>query len=122
VESGESLLGTDEGVAKARDFRRRAESGGKWSVTDFDKFVGVPWEPHSGAKGGFELRAKVRLPAEGAWITETVKGKSDFTRRGFRIQREDLEKFGYTAGCPGRRAVSRHDSSEPFGGAQKEIC
>ena len=30
----------DEGVAKARDFRRRAENGGRWSVVDFDKFVG----------------------------------------------------------------------------------
>ena len=64
MESGESLIGTTEGVVKARDFRRKAENGGRWSTADFDKFVGVPGEPYPGAKGGFELRSKVRLPAE----------------------------------------------------------
>ena len=48
MESGESLIGTNEGVAKARDFKRKAENGGRWSVVDFDKFVGVPWEPYPG--------------------------------------------------------------------------
>ncbi len=80
---------------------------GRWSVADFDKFVGAPWEPHPGAKGGFELRSKVRLPAERAEIAETVKGKSDFTRRRFRIKREDLERLGYIAGCPECGVVNR---------------
>jgi hypothetical protein len=111
MESGESLIGTNEGVVKARDFRRKAENGGRWSVVHFDKFVGVPWEPYPGAKGGFELRSTVRLPAEGAEFTETVKGKSDYTRRSFRMRREDLEKYGYTAGCPGYRAVNRGTTS-----------
>ena len=106
MESGESLIGTNEGVVKARDFRRKAENGGRWSVVDFDKFVGVPWEPYPGATGGFELRSKVRLPADRAEFTETVKGKSDYTRRRFRIRKDDLEKFGYTVGCPGCRAVN----------------
>jgi hypothetical protein len=107
MESGESLIGTDGGVVKARDFRRKAENGGRWSVTEFDKFVGVPWEPYPGAKGGFELKSKVRLPTEHAELTETVTGKSDFVRRRFRIKKDDLEKFGYTTGCPGCRAVNR---------------
>ena len=107
MESCESLIGTNEGVVKARDFRRKAENVGRWSVIDFDMFVGVPWEPYPGAKGGFELRSKVRLPAERAEFTETVKGKSDYTRRRFRIRKEDLEQFGYTAGCPGCRAANR---------------
>ncbi len=52
LESGEPLVGTSEGVVKARDFRRKTESGGRWIVADFDKFVGVPWGPYPGAKGG----------------------------------------------------------------------
>ena len=32
-------------VVKARDFGRKPENGG-----DVDKFAGVPWEPHPGAK------------------------------------------------------------------------
>ena len=107
MESGESLIGTDGGVVKARDFRRKAENGGRWSVAEFDKFVGVPWEPYPGAKGGFELRSKVRLPTEHAEFTEIVRGKNECTRRRFRIKKDDLEKFGYTTGCPGCRAVNR---------------
>jgi hypothetical protein len=98
VDSGESLIGTDEGVVRARDFRRKAENGGRWSVADFDKFVDVPWEPYPGMKRGCELRSKVRLPTERAEFTEIVKGRSDYTRRRFRIRKDDLEKFGYTAG------------------------
>ncbi len=64
------------------------------------------WEPYPGAMRGFELRPKVRLPAEKAEFAETVKCKSDYTRRRFRISERDLEKFGYTAGCPGCRAVN----------------
>ena len=49
----------------------------------------------------------MRLPIERAEFIETVKGKSDYTRRRFRKRKDDLEKFGYTAGCPGCRAVNR---------------
>ena len=42
AESGESLIGASDGVAKARDFRRKPETGGRWSKGDFDKFRGVP--------------------------------------------------------------------------------
>ncbi len=111
MESGESLIGTGEGVVKARDFRRKAENGGRWITVDFDKFVRVPWEPYPGAKGGFEMRSKVRLPVERAEFSETVKGKSDYTRRRFRIRKDEMEKFGYTAGCPGCRAVNRGTSA-----------
>ena len=49
----------------------------------------------------------MRLPVERAEFTEAVKGESDYTRRRFRIRKEDLEKFGHTIGCPGCRAVNR---------------
>ena len=49
----------------------------------------------------------MRLPTEHAVFTETVTGKSDFVRRRLRIKKDDLEKFGYTTGCPGCRAVNR---------------
>ena len=89
-------------------------------MVEFDKFVGVPWEPYPGAKGGFELKSKVRLPTEHAEFTETVTGKSDFVRRRFRIKKDDLEKFGYTTGCPGCRAVNRNNGDKPFGRMQEQ--
>jgi hypothetical protein len=77
---------------KERDFRRKPENGGRWRVEDFDKFVAVPWEPYPGAKGGYELRPKVRLPADPSEITGAVKGRDEFARRRFIIKKEDLEK------------------------------
>ncbi len=41
------------------------------------------------------------MPVDPAEFTEIVKGKSEFTRRRFRIRKEDLEMFGYTTDCPG---------------------
>ncbi len=36
LESGESIVGTADGVVKARDFRREPEEGGRWSSDGFD--------------------------------------------------------------------------------------
>jgi hypothetical protein len=47
------------------------------------------------------------MPTEHAEFTEIAKGKNECTRRRFRIKKDDLEKFGYTTGCPGCRAVNR---------------
>ncbi len=47
------------------------------------------------------------MPTDQAKFTETVKGKRQFTRRKFRIRKEDLEMLGHTTGCPGWRAVNR---------------
>ncbi len=58
MESGESLIGTDKRVAKARDFRRKAEIGGRWSIADFEKFLSVPLDPYPKARGGFERGGK----------------------------------------------------------------
>ncbi len=64
------------------------------------------------------MRSKVRLPVERAEFTETVQGKNDIARRRFRIRKEDLEKFGYTAGCPGCRAATRGTTAV----SQSEEC
>ncbi len=108
MESEESIIGTSEGVVKARDFRRKPENGGRWSKEGFNSFVGLPWEPYPGAGGGFEIKSKVRLPTSGEQFTETAKGQEEtVARRRMRIKKEDLEKFGYTVGCPGCRAANR---------------
>ncbi len=52
-------------------------------------------------------KSKVRLPADPAEFTEIVKGTIEFARRRFRTRKGDLETFGYTTGCPVRRAVKR---------------
>ncbi len=42
VGSGELLIGTNDGVARARDFRKKPENGDRWNKEDFDKFRGAP--------------------------------------------------------------------------------
>ncbi len=122
AESGESLIGTDEGVANARDFRRNAENGGRWSSIDFDKFVGAHWEPCPGAKGGFELRSKVRRPAERAEFTEIVKGKMRFYEEQIPITKRGLGDVRVCSRSPRvESGEQRHDSDEPFEGAQKKV-
>jgi hypothetical protein len=49
LESGESSLGTADGVMKARDLRRKPKEAGRWSNNGIDGFNGVPWEPYSEA-------------------------------------------------------------------------
>jgi hypothetical protein len=54
-ENGESIVGTADGVIKARDFRSKPEDGGPWSNDEIDLFNGVPWEPDPRSGGGFEI-------------------------------------------------------------------
>ena len=42
LESGESIVGASEGVAKARGFGGRPENGGRWGKEMFDEFKGAP--------------------------------------------------------------------------------
>ena len=95
-------------MIKARDFRRRPENGGSWSNEAIDAFKGVPWEPYPGARGGYEIKSKVRMPILQEPITEGVRAPQEgVTRRRLRITKADLEKFGTTVGCPGCRAFTR---------------
>ncbi len=117
MESGESLIGTNEGVVKARDFIRQAENGGRWSVADFDKFVGVPWEPYPGAKGGYELRSKVRLPAERAEFTKRRAGQERLHEEKVPNTQRRFGKVRVHGGAPRMQSSKqRNDCSEPFGG------
>ncbi len=59
LESGESIIGTANGVVKARDFKRKPEEGGRWSNDGIDGFKGAPLEPYPGAGGGFEIESRV---------------------------------------------------------------
>jgi hypothetical protein len=40
-------------------------------------------------------------------LTKIMKGQEHFAPRRPRIKKEDSEKFGFTTGCPRRRAANR---------------
>ena len=105
-ESGESIIGTKEGVVTATDFRRKRDHDARWHVESFDAFVGIPWQPIPGV-GTEELRTFVSVPVDPSPIAEIPIGRDDYIPRRFRIRKEDLENYGYTVGCPGCRAANR---------------
>ena len=92
---------------KARDFRRKVILKDRWDREMFNKFKGVPWEPVPGQSGDIELKSKIKLPMLEEAITQGIQVRDEYTPRRFRIKKEDLEKYGYTVGCPGGRAASR---------------
>ena len=58
-ESGEILIGTAEGVLKARSFMRKPESQ-QWNYEEFAGMQGVPWEPRPGHEGR-EIKSKLNI-------------------------------------------------------------
>ncbi len=51
---------------------------GGWSWWgDADEFVGLLWGPNQGAKKGFELRSKARVPADPEEFNKAAEGKDE---------------------------------------------
>ncbi len=74
MESGESIIGTADGVAEARDFIRKPEEGGRCSNDEIDGLNGVPSAPYPGAGGGYEIKSKDSLPAHNERSTVDLEG------------------------------------------------
>ena len=62
-ELGELIIGTSEGVVKARTWAKKATEEERWDVNKLKEFRGTPWEPQPGMKN-VEIGIKVRLPRE----------------------------------------------------------
>ena len=50
-ESGELIVGTNEGTVKARTLRRHGREEDRWKTESWDKICGVPWECIPGRRG-----------------------------------------------------------------------
>jgi hypothetical protein len=61
-ESGEEIIGTPDGVVRAKDFRRIGLIDQRWNREEMDAFNGVPWEPIPGRPGQIELKSRVNIP------------------------------------------------------------
>ena len=106
-QSNEAIIGTRDGVVKARDVKRKATDEERWNGENFDAVKGVPWEPVPG-RGGIELRSRVHIPEEAEEVSKPMSGEPrEFKYRRARITKEDIRKAGFTEGCPGCKAVNR---------------
>ena len=105
-DSSELYIGTKDGVIKVRTFARRGEED-RWRRKEIDDMIGVPWEPIPG-QGVREVKSKVHIAGVGAGedIIEEPQIRGATPRR-IRIDEDDLQKYGYTLGCPGCKAKNR---------------
>ena len=58
-----------DGVVKAKDFRRRV-SEERWVKETFNSWTGVPWCPIPSEPNQIELKVRIRMPDEDGQIVE----------------------------------------------------
>ena len=117
-ETGEVIIGTPQGVVKARDFKRRGSLEERWCMQKLSEIKGSPWEPIPGHLEA-EIPVKVHFPPEAEAPRPVDPGiERPEIRRRMRIRREDIVRLGYTVGCHGCIAVSRNVPAQNH----SEIC
>ena len=77
-ESGETIIGTDQGVVKARYFRRKTIYKDRWNKEHFDSIKGTPWEPSPGRGGDYQMKRRISLPDTGP-ISDPARGREGET-------------------------------------------
>ena len=105
-ESGEIIVGTSEGVIKARAFRRKGSQEERWDKDIILGVKGVPWQPVPGGPG-VELRTRVFIPQPVAPQEPVEPVRRPYKSRRFKIHPEDYADHGWTIGCPGCIAMQR---------------
>ena len=92
-----TILGTTEGVIKARDFRRKTINAERWNGDFFNKIKGTPWEPTPGKGGDYNIKPRILLPEAGP-VSIPARGRDaeeDIITRRFKIHKQELIKYGY---------------------------
>jgi hypothetical protein len=89
-ESGEIIVGTKEGVIKARAFRKKGSEKERWSNESVKSVGGIPWEPIPGREG-IEIKSSVNLPRDESEIRKTeARVEREVVRRRMKIVKEDI--------------------------------
>ena len=108
--TGEVVIGTENGITKARTFRRIADPKERWNREELDKVKQPPWEPEPGREDG-EIRIRVGIPEEPDIRPEMPEPmEMAKARRNFYITRADIDKHGFHPGpnkCYGCQAINR---------------
>ncbi len=89
-ESGEPIVGTEQGVIKARAFRRRGSEKERWLKGHVKSVGGIPWEPIPGREG-IDMKSPVTLPRDESEIKRTEVGvEKEVVRRRLKLVKEDV--------------------------------
>jgi hypothetical protein len=105
--TGEIIIGTEGGVWRTRTVRRRPEEF-RWNAAEVDKVKGVPWDRHVNKKGDEVVEpggGMVMMPAELQEQEKQAVREELSIPKAFHTSKEDYDKYGYSRGCPGCRAL-----------------
>ena len=118
-ETGELIIGTNEGIIKAKDFKRLADPQQRWNAASLKQIRGSPWKPNPDVEDG-EIHVKVKLPRDNEPITTQFRGvENEPNVRRLRIQPEIIKKLGFIINCNGCRAIR---DKEPVSRNHNEEC
>ena len=99
-ETSEVIIGTNDGIVKARDFKCLGSVPDRWSADNVRAIAGTPWEPVPG-KPDDAILVRIRMPEEGGIPEPVAEGtpRPEIRRRA-RITREDVVRIGVFAKLP----------------------
>ena len=98
--SGESLVGTADGIYKARDIYRKPADE-RFNVDTLKTLRGTPWDKSPGVADDDELPEFVVRPREHGANPEEADEIGEQVPRRLKMTKEIVEKHGYTPQCPG---------------------
>ena len=105
-QSGETMVGTADGVFKTRTVKRMPMEK-RWSPDTISLVVGLPWKPMPGDDTVDDVMPMVQIHIQDDGIPierPRCRDEHALPRRVY-IQRRDVEQHGGTQGCPGCRAI-----------------
>ncbi len=89
-ESGEYIIGKDDGVIEVRSIRRKGSHEDRWNWEKFETMKGLPWEPVPG-KADTEIRSRiVGDKGEKEILPRAIGEDRDKQLREFRIERKEV--------------------------------
>ena len=93
-ESGEHIIGTENGVVKCRADRRKGSDIERWNFEELSKLKGLPWEPIPG-RGMIDIKVSIDDGSQDREVFDREKEhKSKSVKKGFWIEAEDVQISG----------------------------
>ena len=115
--SGESVVGTSEGVWKTRTVQRKPVET-RWDPENAKNVGGVPWKVSLDDPDADGPIPELAIPIfPGVAVGPSVLARESVPRRGY-IKKEDFERHGYTPKCNGCKALLQGGIRQPH----EEAC
>ena len=116
-ETGEAMIGTKDGVMRARTVRRKASSQERWNRGKLDQVTMTPWNVGKDRMRDEDI--KIEIPGQDEEVRAAPEPEDRrMIRRRFQIRTEDVKRMGETPGCPGCKAAMGRGTNK----VHTEVC